>query len=131
MKVFTDTSAFYALASATDEFHQQARIIYEKLLHDEETEFLTSSYVLVESFALIHHRLGFDVLREFVTSIEGIFDVIWVDEKLHRRAWQLLQRKPKVSFVDCTSFLIIRKERAYVFAFDEDFPREKLPMLTL
>lgn len=128
MKVFVDTSAFYALASATDEFHEPAREIYEGLLR-KDAELLTSSYVLVESFALIQSRLGFPVLQEFVSSIEGLIRVIWVDEELHRRAWALLQQRQTVSLVDCTSFLIARGEGCQVFAFDEDFAREGLAVL--
>jgi predicted nucleic acid-binding protein len=128
MKVFVDTSAFYALASASDEFHGPARALYEKLLR-EDAELLTSSYVLVESFALIQSRLGFAVLREFVSSIEGLLRIIWVDERLHRRAWELLEKRQTVSLVDCASFLIAKAEGCQVFAFDEDFAREGLAVL--
>lgn len=128
MRVFVDTSAFYALASASDEFHRQARRTYEKLLGND-AELLTSSYVLVESFALIQARLGFSVLESFVSSIEGVITIIWVDEELHRRAWRLLKERQRVSFVDCTSFLIVKEEGARVFAFDEDFAHEGLTVL--
>jgi len=128
MKVFVDTSAFYALASATDEFHHLAKETYEELLR-REAELLTSSYILVESFALIQTRLGFAVLESFVSSIEGLFEVVWVDEELHRRAWELLKARRRVSFVDCTSFLIAKEEEAQVFAFDEDFAHEGLTLV--
>ncbi len=128
MKVFVDTSAFYALASAGDEFHSRARVVYEGLLR-EDVELLTSSYVLVESFALIQARLGFPVLRDFVSSLEDLLRIIWVDEELHRRAWELLQERQTVSLVDCTSFLIAEDEGCRVFAFDEDFAREGLTVL--
>ena len=129
MRVFVDTSAFYALASASDEFHHQARQTYERLL-EEGAELITSSYVLVESFALIQTRLGFPILESFVSSIEGVITIIWVDEGLHRRAWELLKERQQVSFVDCTSFLIAKEAGAQVFAFDEDFAREGLTVLT-
>jgi predicted nucleic acid-binding protein len=128
MKVFVDTSAFYALASASDEFHPQARATFEQLLQ-EEAELLTSSYVLVESFALIQTRLGFQVLEAFVSSIGDLVEIVWVGEEVHRRAWKLLKKKQKVSFVDCTSFLIAKEEGAQVFAFDQDFIREGLPVI--
>ncbi len=129
MRVFVDTSAFYALASASDEFHAQARVTYERLLQEENAELLTSSYVLVESFALIQTRLGFQVLEEFVSSIGDLVGIVWVGEELHRRAWKLLKKRQKVSFVDCTSFLIAQGEGAQVFAFDRDFIREGLPVI--
>ena len=128
MKVFFDTSAFYALASATDEFHDRAREIYKDIL-TKGFELLTSSYVLVEIFALIQNRLGFTVLEKFVESIEGIFSIYWVDEKLHRKAWQLLKEKQKISFVDCSSFLIAEKTGATIFAFDPDFKAQGFKVL--
>lgn len=128
MKVFVDTSAFYALASATDEFHHRAREIYKELLA-EDAKLLTSSYVLVESFALIQSRLGFEVLRAFVNSIQDLVEIVWVDEDLHWKAWKSLQEKKTASFVDCTSFLIAREKKARVFAFDEDFAEEGFTLL--
>jgi len=128
MRVFVDTSAFYALVSATDEFHDRAREIYKDIL-TKGFELLTSSYVLVETFALIQNRLGFPVLKEFVESIEGIFSIYWVDEKLHKEAWQLLKERQKVSFVDCSSFLIAEETGATIFAFDPDFKTQGFKVL--
>ena len=63
-RVLIDTSAFYALRSATDLFHNRASVAYERLL-DREQELWTTSYTLVETVALLHRRLGFEVVSEF------------------------------------------------------------------
>lgn len=128
MRVFVDTSAFYALASSSDEFHERAKEIYEDIV-SRDAELITSSYVLLETIALIQNRLGFSVLKEFVEAIRASFRVIWVDEKLHYRAWELLKKKQNVSFVDCASFSILRRSRSMVFAFDRDFEQEGFQVL--
>lgn len=126
MKVLVDTSAFYALASSTDEFHTESKRIYETLLRSD-SDLVTSSYVLLETIALIHRRLGIDIVVDFINAIEGIIEIIWVTEDIHRRAWSEMSSSMRetVSLVDFASFVIIQDmhiER--VFAFDEHF-REK------
>src|SRR3990172_12262675 len=107
MKAFLDTSGFYALVSSNDKFHVNARDAYESLILDE-VPLYTSSYVLVESIALIHRRLGYSALKAFVDSVTEVFSIIWVGEKIHRGAWDLVQQREgrEFSFVDATSILI-------------------------
>ena len=56
MIIFVDTSAFFALLDRDDANHQKAKKTWSDLLNPENT-FITSNYVIVESFALIQHRL--------------------------------------------------------------------------
>ena len=56
-RVFVDTSAVIALLVATDEFHQAANSAFTGLAA-RETPLLTTSYVLVETYALLGRRLG-------------------------------------------------------------------------
>lgn len=123
MKIFFDTSAFYALTSSSDDFHNEAKKIYRRIIDE---ELYTSSYVLVETIALIQKRLGFDVLKSFLKVIEEFFTIIWVDENLHNEGLRVLMRKRKkeLSLVDCVSFSILRSQKMKVFAFDEDFKKE-------
>lgn len=62
--ILVDTSAIFAIVSPGDRFHTQARDIYLELL-ERGDQLYTTSYVLVESSALIHRRLGFEPLRTF------------------------------------------------------------------
>ncbi len=124
-RVIVDTSALYALISSTDEFHATARGTYDELLTGD-SELWTTSYVLVEFGALVHHRLGFNSLRTFVESTEGVFDTVWIDETLHAEAWkQLLQREGRgLNFLDWTSLLAARSLQATIFTFDTGFASE-------
>ena len=72
MSVFVDTSAFLAIIDADDEMHGPAAQTWELLIQREET-LICTSYILVETLALIQHRLGLDALKQFR---EQGFDVI-------------------------------------------------------
>ncbi len=121
--IFVDTSAIYALASAHDSRHREARRSFDALLRTERP-LVTHSYVLSESMALLQHRLGRDVALTFAIEARG-FDVEWVDDHLHRAAVDALRYAPAgVSLVDQVSFLVMRRRGiGDAFAFDEDFAR--------
>lgn len=124
-RVIIDTSAIYALISASDNFHQKARRTYGDLV-DRGSELYTTSYILVETSALVHHRLGFQALKTFIESIQDIFNIHWIDRTTHSEAWKLMVARSGggLSLVDWTTVLIVRKLNASVFAFDEDFIQE-------
>jgi predicted nucleic acid-binding protein len=127
--IFIDTSALYALVSRNDRFHEKAKNIYMNLI-DEGRVLYTSAYVLVETIALIHSRLGFEVVRKFMKGIENIIEVIYIDEKLHKEIWRLLEDKEgQISFVDCSTVLLVKQMDTELFAFDEDLKREGFKVL--
>ena len=129
-RVIVDTSAIYALISASDSFHEKARRTYEHLL-DRNAELYTTSYILVETSALVHHRLGFHLLKAFVESIQGIFSTYWIDRAIHIEAWRSMVEREgqRLSLVDWTTIVVAKKLNASVFAFDEDFRQEALVVL--
>ncbi len=120
--IFLDTSAIYALADRGDLRHETARELFEAVLARGET-LITHNYVLVESLALLQHRLGSATAARFAGSVPG-FEVVWVDPPLHSEAtrrWTRSSRR-RVSFVDEVSFLVMRSRGVQVaFAFDRDF----------
>ena len=129
-RVLMDTSAFYALLSTNDSFHQRAKVTYERLI-DREQELWTTSYILVETFALVHRRLGFQVLSEFMESIEGNLRVFWVESTVHAEAWKRLtaNQGSGLSFVDWTAALVSRMIEAHVFTFDTGFANQGIAVL--
>ncbi|MDG4596628.1 MAG: PIN domain-containing protein [Candidatus Contendobacter sp.] len=58
-QVFVDTSAILALLVATDEAHPAAKMAFARLAA-REAALLTTSYVLVETYALLGRRLGIE-----------------------------------------------------------------------
>ncbi len=129
-KILIDTSAFYALVSASDEFHPKAKGTFERLV-DQKAELYTSSYIFVESAALIQHRLGFPTLKTFVDSVRESLRFLWIDGRTHWQAWEILKETPgrRLSFVDCTTIVLAKALDARVFAFDEDFKQEGIVLL--
>ena len=130
-QILVDTSAFYALRSATDLFHNRARVAYERLL-DREQELWTTSYTLVETVALMHRRLGFEVVSAFSEwSRRSNLQVHWIDKRMHDEAWDrfMAEQGRGLSFVDWTTAVASRKIGAPVFTFDQGFVNQGLPVV--
>ena len=100
---------------------------YEQLI-DQEQELWTTSYVLVETMALVHRRLGCGILAEFVKGIDGTVRVFWVESAIHNQALSQLTATQGVglSFVDWTVELVARILNAHIFTFDRGFAERSL-----
>jgi predicted nucleic acid-binding protein len=125
-RVFVDTSAILALLLATDDRHRFAKKALNKL-SARQAVLVTTSYVLVETYALLARRIGIAAVRNFREDFAPLLDVIWVDRDLHERALDLLIQRSssRLSLVDATSFLAARGEKIDdVFAYDRDFEKE-------
>ena len=130
-RVLIDTSAFYAIYSATDLFHHRASVAYGRLT-DGGQELWTTSYALVETVALLHRRLGFGVVQEFSEwQRRSNLQVLWVDGNIHDAAWdRFMDRRGRgLSFVDWTIVVASREMGAPVFTFDGGFAEEGLAVV--
>ena len=123
MATFVDTSALYAVLDAADPNHSRAAVAWRALIERGEP-LVTSSYVVVETVALVQSRHGFEAARRLVEDVLPVFDVVWVDEALHATAasaWLAAARR-SLSLVDCVSFAAMRlRGLRQVFAFDAHF----------
>lgn len=123
MKAFVDTSAIFALMVCTDRSHDQARAAFGDLRRRQAVLF-TTSYVLVESYALLAARVGLGAAQEFRDRLGPLLSVTWVDHELHERGLDLAfeQKRRRLSLVDCVSFVVMRQQRiSSAFAYDEHF----------
>lgn len=121
--VFADVSAFLAPLVQTHAAHKRAARAFDQLAK-EEAQLVTTSYVLVETYALIGRRLGHVATKEFRTDFVPLLDVVWIGAEEHERGLDLLlaSRSETLSLVDAVSFVVARDrgiERA--FAFDRHF----------
>lgn len=125
--VFVDTSAVLALLVRTDRAHTDAVAAFAKL-RERGAELVTTSYVLVETYALIDRRLGRNALISFRERFAPLLQVIWVDAGLHDRGLDGLAKGASgLSLVDAVSFEAIRAHKIFeAFAFDRRFDREGL-----
>jgi predicted nucleic acid-binding protein len=124
--VFADTSGLFALLNAKDENHPRAKQAFADL-RARKAPLVSTSFVLVETYALIGRRLGLGAVKSFRTDFAPLIDVVWVDEALHNAGLDLLIERGKgpLSLVDAVSFVAMRQRNLTVaFAFDPHFEQE-------
>ena len=125
-RAFLDTSAAYALLVASDANHEPAAAAFERLRAGD-AALVTTSYVLIETYALLGRRVGGKAVRAFRDDLGPLLDVTWVDEGLHDRGLDLVLDRGDagLSLVDAVSFLAMRdKGIDEAFAFDRHFEEE-------
>ena len=126
MKIFVDTSGLFASLVKNDIMHAKAGPTMEKLL-EEGAEIHVTSYVLLETMALLQARVGLEAASQFEHVLRPLLLVHWVDESLHEKAFKRLELRGTrgVSLVDCTSFVTMEDAGIRsVFAYDEHFTEE-------
>lgn len=111
MSAFLDTSALYALLVRTEDRHADVLRAFRGLL-DGRGPLWTTSYVIIETVALLQHRIGLDPVRDFTEHVVPALSVEWVAEALHRKGLERLVREDRrrLSLVDCVSMEFMRSE---------------------
>ncbi|MFH1176142.1 MAG: PIN domain-containing protein [Acidobacteriota bacterium] len=126
MIAFVDTSEWFALLDADDQNHAAARKAWLAALNSSDA-LVTSNYVLVETVALVQHRLGIDAVRALWRDLLPPVEVEWVTSEEHAAAMAALVAAGRrgLSLVDCTSFQIMRRMAIEdVLAFDRHFEEQ-------
>jgi uncharacterized protein len=126
VNVFIDTSALLAVLDADDANHLAAEEAWRGLL-DRDALLLCTNYVLLETFALVQHRLGLEALAAFQNDLVPVLKIHWVDAAVHGTAVAALltAQRRKLSLVDCVSFEIARRLGVKTtFAFDRHFAEQ-------
>ncbi len=109
MTTFVDTSALYAAIDRSDAMHPIVAPAFGELLDRE--WLVTSSYVVVESAALVQSRLGMTAAGDLHERLLPALDVEWVDEEVHHSAVAALlaSERRDVSLVDRVSVEVMRR----------------------
>jgi predicted nucleic acid-binding protein len=121
-----------ALLNADDEHHARAERAFAHL-RARQVPLLTTSLVLVETYALIGRRFGLDAVRGFRGDFAPLIDVVWVDDTLHNAGLDLLLERHtrQLSLVDAVSFITMRRTGVdEVFAFDPHFEQEGFSLVS-
>jgi predicted nucleic acid-binding protein len=107
--LFVDTSALYAVLDADDGNHARARGVWTDSLSDG-TRLITSNYVLVETTALLQHRIGLEAVRALAETVMPVLEVRWLGHDEHQAAMLavLAANRRGLSLVECTSFEVMR-----------------------
>jgi predicted nucleic acid-binding protein len=126
MTVFADTSAFYAVLDGDDSNHDAATAKWEQLLEGNAI-LVTTGFVLVETLALVQHRLGSEAVRAFLEDVYPLLNVEWITETDFEAgaAGVLSAQRRELSLVDCVSFVLMRRLGIrHAFAFDQHFSEQ-------
>ena len=123
MATFVDTSGILALMNASDQFHGAAWDAWEELVATGE-RLTTSSFVLVEAYALLQSRMGLDAVRTMHEDLLPLVEIHWIDAACFTEAASalLVADRRQLSLVDCVSFVLMRRlDITQAFAWDNHF----------
>jgi len=123
MRLFADTAGLFALVVKNDYMHIRAKLNFAYFAQ-QRAQLVTSSFVLVETTALLQRRVGLAAVHDFQSKIIPLLEIIWVNGDWYTRAIQRLfaLNKRNISLVDCLSFEIMESEElTTVFSFDKHF----------
>lgn len=111
---------------ADDRKHAAARAAFEELAASE-AALISSSYVLVETYALLQRRIGVDAVTAMKERLAPLVEITWVGRSLHDAGLDRLvdAGRKKLSLVDCVSFEIMKRRHIdRAFAYDRHFEGE-------
>ena len=124
-RVFVDTGAWIALAIVRDPMHERAREIWTTLL-EVGARPVVSAPVLLETFTFLQRKVSQDVAEHWWESLGDVRFLERVECSTAELglAMRFFQRRDlhKLSLVDATSFVLMRKHKLRVaFSFDTHF----------
>lgn len=110
-EVFLDTAYAIALSSSSDNYHQQAVALAEKLEADG-TRLVTTRAVILEignTLAKLRYRKAAVDLLDSLEQDSNV-EIIPVSEQLYKRAFQLYRERPDKEWgiTDCISFVVMQ-----------------------
>jgi predicted nucleic acid-binding protein len=116
LKLFIDTWAWLALRDRKESRHGEVKDFYSRFRRRKGIAY-TSDYVLDETITLLFKRLPFNAAEESLTKIDmavekGYVKMEWVTPERFEKARVLrskYQDKPKISFTDLTSMVIMKE----------------------
>lgn len=134
--IFVDTGAWIALSYRNDQHHGESKLIFEKLKTNHE-QLITTDYVIDETVTRLRYDLHHAIAVQFLDFLfraekTGTLNIIPIDKNLFLETNQLFRKfdSVKLSFTDCTSFVVCQKYKIdEVFAFDHHFRMMNIRLL--
>lgn len=130
--IFADTSFWFALHDGRDDHTSTARELVRRWSSE---TLLTTNHVVGETWTLIRARTWHGAAVTFADRVERSrrIDVMHVAPEIEAEAWAWLRRhdERRYSFVDATSFAVMREHGiTRALAFDDDFAAAGFDVLT-
>lgn len=129
MTVFVDTWAWIALAVRRDQHHSVAKQQHAEFINAG-ARYVTTDYVLGELITQLYRVASADQAKSFIENVllsidSDAYRLERITPPLFTSAWRLRERysdKPAISFVDFTSFAVMRELGIQnVFTGDREF----------
>ena len=127
---FVDTSALLAFLDRDATRHEDVIASLAGVFRERRA--VTHNYVLIETEALAHRRLGAGVARRLLEDVVPVLEIVCVDAELHAAAVtaHLRALRRRSSLIDQVSFeLMRRRDISVALALDRDFAREGFELL--
>ncbi len=108
--MLVDTGAWYAIADASDRYHEEASRFYTEQAG--RRPFVTTELIVAETWALLHSHLGRSAALIFWEALRATRTPILIPEPVDlEAAWHIAQAFPDqdFSFVDCTTFALMER----------------------
>ena len=124
-RLFIDSGAFVATDLPRDQYHRQSRQAWTQL-SDSAIRLYSSDAVFQETMVFLHHRAGPKFAIDWAEAHIESKSIFWlpINNQVQRAAlpWMKKLADQGVSFVDATSFVLMRRENIrHVFSFDRHF----------
>lgn len=132
-EVFCDTSFFHACLDSSDTHHPDAEdLVTEATAH---VALYTTWDVVSETITLLRYRVSYPAALIFVDELCPQLRFVEYGPDVRARALDVFRRYSRdhrISFCDAISFVVVTTllERMPCFAFDEDFRRLGLTVIT-
>lgn len=96
--------------------HKDAEELNKELLN-KNYSYVTTNFILDESYTLIRARIGYQAAVDFGDKIKclrelGLLKINRIDQEVEEAAWELFVKykdMKALSFTDCTSFVVMRQ----------------------
>lgn len=115
-RIFVDTSGWGCFVDTLQDFHSQAKAVYQKVKRDN-SQLVTTNYIIAETVALLASPLRIPKTKsiDFINGIKksSLVEIIHIDEDLDAKSWELLENRPDKnwSLADCSSFVVMQDNK--------------------
>ena len=127
--IFLDSSFLVSVEVETDQNHQKAVEIMDKIIKGDFGDPVISDYIFDETITVTFSRTRNIEKTVFVgENLRNSSEFAKIDERVFEGAWQIFknQKNTKFSFTDCTTLALMVKEGIRNIAtFDQDFSKIK------
>lgn len=126
--LFVDTSAWAAIADASDDQHHAALMYQAKIAG--RYRLVITNYILDELYTLLLMNVGYTQTIKFKRRLDQLIqadfiEIVWVSEPVAHQAWQVFEQfnvDKLWSFTDCVSYVVMQRHNiSEVFSFDRHF----------